>query len=401
MVDANARDDVKISVVVPYKQRLDTFRVTLAALADQTMDPAQFQVIVGVMEYSTEYLELCRQFTDRIQVISVLTTEDWNVSRARNLALAHASGQVTLLMDADIAVPAPFLEDLYGRYFAAGREVCVIGQPVNYGSRLVPDTAEVQPYSHYRRQLADLQAVRGLRSDPRWQPETLPLMWSVVWTGMVALPTASIRRHGLLFDDGFRGWGLEDQEWGLRIAAAGIPIVRGTDVYGLHLPHVRDNAANDETWLVNMRHLLRKWPRLDVELVVALKWSGANPVYHEIRRELDEVVAATGHHLGVARGLINGVDTLLIGASVDGGPVSGGPVRGGPVSGGPGPGEHFDGGEPDEALPLVGFALPYPDQCIDACRVLPPILTLSAQHREAVLREAHRVCTRVVAPVAG
>lgn len=391
MADADARDDLKVSIVIPYKQRLDTLKVVFAALADQTMDMAQFQVIVGVMEYSPEYLKLCRRFTDKLNVISVLTTEEWNVSRARNLALAHVSGRVTLIMDADIAVPATFLDDLYDRYFAAGREVCVIGQPVNYGSRLALDKPEVRPYSHYRQRLADLATARGLRKDPRWQPETLPLIWSAVWTGLVALPTGSVRRHSLLFDEGFRGWGVEDQEWGYRIAAAGIPIVRGTDVYGLHLPHVRDNAANDVASLRNLRHFLRKWPELGVELVVALKWSGANPVYHEVSRNLDEVVAAAGHHLGVARGRINGVDTLLIGA----------PVEGGPVSGDSNPGDHFDDGAPEEALPLIGFALPYPDRSIDACRVLPPILALSPPYREAVLREAHRVCTRIVAPVAG
>jgi hypothetical protein len=45
---------VKLSVCIPYKARLDNLRITLEALVQQTMGAADFEVIIGAMEYSAE-----------------------------------------------------------------------------------------------------------------------------------------------------------------------------------------------------------------------------------------------------------------------------------------------------------------------------------------------------------
>src|SRR5690242_4221798 len=129
----------KFSIVIPYKNRLDTLRVVFAALAEQTMDRTDFEVIVGVMEYSPEYLQLCREYSDRLHVVSVMTAEDWNVGRARNLAIRHATGQVLLTLDADIALPPSVLRTTYDQYFAHQQNLCVAGQFVGYDEAITQD----------------------------------------------------------------------------------------------------------------------------------------------------------------------------------------------------------------------------------------------------------------------
>lgn len=380
---------MKFSVVIPYKQRLDQLRIALAALADQTMDRSDFEVVVGVMEYSPEYVQLCQEFIDRLNIVSVMAAGDWNVSRARNIALRQASGEVALLLDADMATPNTLLDHLYRRYFSDQRDVCVVGQLVNYRSNRDVQTPVVQPYPHYRALLAQRQATTGVREDPRWQLESLPLAWSIVWTALVALPTATIRRHGLYFDESFQGWGVEDQEWGFRIAAAGVPIIRGEDVYAIHLPHARDSAANTRTARRNLWRFVTKWQQPEVELVAALEWKGANRVFAEVTDELRRVNEADGYRLGVARGPVDGTDTLFVGAKIDSGrrPLGDGiPLP-------------FDDGHPREVFTLVGFALPYDDKTVTECRVLPPIHELSPPYRDLVLREVDRVGRRIVTPI--
>ena len=92
--------------------------------------------------------------------------------------------------------------------------------------------------------------------------------------------------------------------------------------------------------------------------------------------------------LTTVRGASNGSDFLLIGAEFDTGQQT--------------PDDRlrrlFDDGAALEVLPLTGDALPYPDQSFDLCRVLPPVLHLGARHRDAVLREAHRVAYDVIPP---
>jgi glycosyltransferase involved in cell wall biosynthesis len=381
---------LKFSIVIPYKQRLHNLTTVLASLADQTMPGSQFEVLVGAMEYSPGYVRLCRDFAGRLDIVSVLTSREWNVSRARNLAMRHATGQVTVLLDADIALPPDCLRGLFGRYFAAGQDVCVLGKLAGYsevdGGNVEPGEFEALPYSHYRAILAGLAAGGREITDPRWDLDQVPLPWTLVWTALVALPTSTIARHGLGFDERFCGWGPEDQEWGYRIHMAGTPIVRGDGVYGLHLPHVRDAAANWRTDRDNSRYFLAKWPCLEVELSRAFGWRVANQEYPGIKCEL--AGAGDGRPLGIARGTVAGRDVLLAGVPLD--------SRGRICQAGAGP--LFDGGQPAQTLPLAGFAVPYHDKSVAECRVLPPIARLSARYRDAVLAEAKRVACRVAPP---
>ena len=59
---------VKLSVCIPYKARLDNLGIALEALARQTMSAADFEVIIGAMEYSSELIELCARFSDRLNL---------------------------------------------------------------------------------------------------------------------------------------------------------------------------------------------------------------------------------------------------------------------------------------------------------------------------------------------
>jgi len=380
---------LKFSIVIPYKDRLDTAKLVLASLIDQTMDPAEFEVIVGVLEYSPAYVEMCRNLTGKLKIVSVLSAVDWNVGHARNLAMRHASGEVLLLLDADMMIPPNLLQSLYERYFAGGRNVCVLGQAVDYRSATDVHHTEALDYEDYRPRLAELAVTHGLRDDRRWMPAELPLPWAVVWTCVVALPTTTVRHHDLTFDEVFRGWGSEDQEWGLRLGRTGTPIVRGEDIYAIHLPHKRDAGANAESLRVNQRYFLTKWPLLEVELVYALEWKDANRVYADICRDIASVTGDPGRSLGIARGAVDGRDVLLVG----------GVMAGGDWTGDLSPADLFDDGEPIDMLPLTGIGLPYPDRSVGEIRILPPILALRKANRELVLREAHRVCDRVVYPV--
>ncbi|WP_308166125.1 glycosyltransferase family A protein [Actinomadura sp. NEAU-AAG7] len=369
-------EPVDISIVIPFKQRPRTLEIVLASLAEQTMERSRFEVVVGALEYSTGYVALCARFADRLTIRSVLSDEPWNVSRARNLAIRQASGRVIVTLDADVALPAATLENLYERYFAKEDEICVLGQSIGYSSRRSGGD-ELEPFDHYRKVLADLDP-REAPPDPRRRVDPVVLPWTLVWSGFVALPAALVRAHGLLFDEGFRGWGIEDQEWGYRIQATGTPITMAPDVFGLHLPHPRDNAANTVSFDGNGTYFLSKWPSLDVESFRAFGMYEANERYLDLAESVRRCVPA-GRVPGVVRGPSKGTDLLVIGAELD----ADGAVRDPAVT------AMFDG--PAEASPLVGLALPHPDGGVDGCVVLPPVARLGEPYRDAVLREARRV----------
>ncbi|MCP9211493.1 glycosyltransferase [Streptomyces sp. NEAU-Y11] len=384
-------DDLKFSVVIPYKQRLESIRLVLSALAEQTMDPSGFEVLIGAMEYSPEYVSTCGEFTDRLTILSVLSAAPWNLNMARNLAMRHARGQVTLIMDADMVLPTRFLENLYERYYVHGQNVCVAGQMIGYDEEVETDVEHVEhaPFSHYREVLARFEAQDRVVEDERWTAEHTTAFRRFPWVyargGLVAIPTATVRQHDLTFDEGFQGWGPEDQEWALRISLTGTPIMLGEDVYGLHLPHLRSVSDNGRTAQINNRYYLAKWPRLELELALAFGWTETAEALPEVRRELDAAVRGPDYSLGAVIGTASGSSLLVLGAAID--PSTQRPA--------PDVAAQFDTHAELTVLPLAGFALPYPDGHVDECRVLPPVAELSDRLQDAVLREAERVANTV------
>ncbi|WP_433607142.1 glycosyltransferase family 2 protein [Dactylosporangium sp. CA-139114] len=377
-----------MSVVIPYKQRLENLRSVFASLAEQTMDRSEFEVVVGALEYCPGYLALCREYADRLTIVSVLADREWNTGHARNIALRQASGEILVLLDADVALPPNALRGLRTRYFADGREICVLGQLIGYDVKVDRSAVAAASFDRHRAALAELDAARGLRQDERWLFEPVRLPWTMVWTGFVAVSGAPLRRHELWFDEGFQGWGGEDQEWGYRLGAAGVPIVLGEDVYGLHLPHVRDVASNAVTFDANKWYFLSKWPRLDVELFRSADSWEANRAYPQFRREVEAVLDRPDRTLGVVRGAKDGEDLMVVGVQLDDQLRVCDPELDGLAA----------GGYPQQTVPVVGIALPFPDGSVARCRLTPRVLRLGERYREMVLREARRVGREVLLP---
>jgi hypothetical protein len=371
------------TVVIPYRERLDNVRTLLESLAAQSMARSRFDVVVGALEYATDYVEMCRTFADRLEVMTVMAGGEWNVCRARNLGLRQATGDIVVLLDADMVVPPDFLERLAERYFAAGEEVCVIGQMIDPHLAMTDDVAEPPPstYADFRADLAGLDGISGDRLDPRLAVfEAGPaLPWTLVWTAVVALPMAVVRRHHLFFDEEFRGWGPEDQEWGYRISRAGIPIVVAADLYAVHQPHRRDARRNLATHRANSKHFLRAWPDPDVELALALGSLSSNRRYAEFTAEV-AAIAGHGKGLGLVLSTVAGRRRLTVGLVLE---------RDGQIS--------AAGGRAgaDEVLPLSGLMVPYADDSIDEAVLLPTVLRFSQRFRDRIQAEAERVARTV------
>jgi glycosyltransferase involved in cell wall biosynthesis len=376
---------VKLSVCVPYKARLDNLGIALEALARQTMGAADFEVIVGAMEYSTELIALCAGFCDRLNLVTVCSSREFHIPRARNLAMRSATGEVVVQIDADTMLAPDALQRLYELCFAFGQRVCAVGQVVGYDNNEDGDidSVELRPYEEHLTALKEMAAAPDWPADPRFRVEhNIP--WAFAWTGLIALPAAAVASERLYFDENFLGWGNDDLEWGYRVCASGIPIVLRPDVYGLHLPHKRNATANRLTGRANADRFLRKWPERDVELVCLAGDTRANGLWPSYRAALAHASGAAA--FGVAVGAVDGGTALLIGAPLD---DADNPVDRDYL-------ECFDVPADVRILPLTGFALPYEAGEVASCRVGPRIQRLPARYRDAVLAEAERVAHRVV-----
>ena len=377
--------NVKLSVCIPYKARLDNLKIALEALAQQTMNAGDFEVIIGAMEYSAELIAAVSAFCDRLTVITVCSSREFHIPRARNLAMRSATGDVIVQIDADTMLHPDTLQHLYDRCFAFGQRVCAVGQVVGYGNNQDGDveSVELRPYGEHLAALREMAAAPDWPADPRFRvAHNIP--WAFAWTGLIALPRAAVAADQLSFDESFLGWGVDDLEWGFRICASGIPIVLRPDLYGLHLPHTRNAAANGRTGAANHARFLRKWPRRDVELAGVFGDTGANELWPQYRADLARASGAVA--FGVAVGTAKGGTSLRIGVPLD---SADNPTDRAQLSG-------FDVPEDVKILPLTGISLPYESGEIAFSRIDARIQRLPAAYRDAVLAEAERVSRHVV-----
>lgn len=275
--------------------------------------------------------------------------------------MRNATGEVVVQIDADTMLAPQALQRLYDYCFAFGQRGCAVGQVVGYDNNTGGDISAVPtlPYEEYLAMLTRPDGPRDLL-DLRAGVEHL-IPWTFAWTGLLALPAAAVREHDLFFDEGFRGWGVDDLEWGYRICASGIPIIFREDIGGLHLPHTRNSGVTLAEAKANWGRFLRKHPGPAAELAAAFGDVEANRLFREFTRELREVSGGTG------LSLIRERDTLTVGSRTAG----------------------------PESLPLAGLAIPYRDASIAECRILPTIEGFSRLFRDQIHAEARRVAVQV------
>ena len=377
---------VKLSVCIPYKARLDNLAIALEALARQTMSAADFEVIIGAMEYSTELIALCAGFRDRLNLVTVCSSREFHIPRARNLAMRNATGEVVVQIDADTMLAPEALQRLCDYCFAFGQRGCAVGQVVGYDNNAGGDidSVELRPYEEHLAALRDMASAPDWPADPRFRVEhNIP--WAFAWTGLIALPAAAVASDRLYFDESFRGWGNDDLEWGYRVCASGIPdraaarrlrpppsapAQRGrehADRDGERRPLPAQVAATRRrTGLPGRRHARERPVALLPGVARPRQWRGRvrRGRGHRRRRHRAADRRAGGRRRQSGRPRVSGVLRCARRTS--------------------------------KILPLTGIALPFAAGEVASCRVGPRIQRLPAGYRDAVLAEAERVSGSVI-----
>ena len=197
-----------ISVVIPTYQRRDSAARLLTALADQTVDPASYEVIL-VVDGSTDGT---REMADRFVApyrLRVIGQSNRGRAAACNAGLRAAAGALVVVLDDDME-PGPEFLAAHQRAHAADDRLGVVGAvPVSLDD--VPSPAAVYVGRKFNRHLAKLaqQQRFGLRD---------------FYSG-----NFSVRRDLLLavggFDEDFQVYGNEDLELSLRLAEYGVRLV--------------------------------------------------------------------------------------------------------------------------------------------------------------------------------
>jgi len=196
---------IRVSLVVPTWNRRETLEHVLPTLAQQTFDPAEYEILLC----DAGSTDGTRELVDKLKPanLTLLTLPNLGRASARNAGIRWAQGEIVLFSDADILAD-PRLIDEHLRAHERHANAAIVGWEVQVGS-----------LDEYRRAAAEPAARSRLH-----RPRERPLSWLFFLTG-----NASVRREDLvsagLFDETFTAYGHEDLELGYRLERRGLRIV--------------------------------------------------------------------------------------------------------------------------------------------------------------------------------
>ena len=241
---------LRISVVIPTYNRLETLERVIPALVAQDLRRGEFEVIVAdsnSTDGTREFLaDVAREYPDIRHLPGPYTGR----ASARNAGIGAARAPVVLFIDSDI-LASPDLLSRHLEHHDRPGERAVVGMEVQC------DTYDAYLAKRDDPSLrAPLHGTNGKR-----------LSWLYFLTG-----NASVRRDVLdrvgRFDEAFTGYGHEDLELGFRLQRAGIPIVyepRAVNYHWQHIPWDEQQRKYELAGRSTVR-FFRKHPIWDVRL---------------------------------------------------------------------------------------------------------------------------------------
>ncbi|BDE08189.1 glycosyl transferase [Vulcanimicrobium alpinum] len=261
-------DVLRISVVVPTYNRLDTLRHVVPSLAAQDLRRGEFEVIVADSHSTDGTAEFLAKFAERHPFVRHLPGPYTGRASARNAGIEAARGRIVLFTDADI-IASP---DLLSRHLAHHERPgvrAVVGMEV-----------QVVSYEDYLAKRADRSKRLPLHGE---KPKKLS--WLYFLTGNASVPKAELDRVGR-FDEDFTGYGHEDLELGYRLQHAGVPIFYEPNAVDYHWHPVPWDEQQQKYELAGRStvRFYRKHPAWDVQLRL-----GMTPVSLALHDVVDRV----------------------------------------------------------------------------------------------------------------
>ncbi|GIH24376.1 glycosyl transferase [Acrocarpospora phusangensis] len=295
-------------MVIPTYNREDLLRHTLDSLARQTLPADQFEVLIGDDGSSDGTKAMVDGFRDRLN-LRYFFQEDLGhrAAQARNLGIAKASAEITVLMDAGVLAHSRFLTEHLATHASADVPLAVCGYVYcfnldNEDAILImkaidfddPDgtIAKLKRTGQY---LDVREIFYGLYGDDF---ADLPAPWLNYWTCNVSARTEQLRAVGM-FDENFRRWGGEDLDLGYRLHRDGARFVLNRDAAAIHVPHPKSFDGNNDQAAENYRYMARKYGTPIIDLlprIGELNFFELNNIIRELGLpQCNDFVAAQGY----------------------------------------------------------------------------------------------------------
>lgn len=259
---------LRCSVVIPTYNRAELLRRTLDSLAAQDLPRSAFEVLVVDDGSSDETAEVVENYSDRLDVRYFFQPDEgWRVAQARNVGIAHATGEVCVFVDSGVVLHSGCLRAHVSSHQQASGPVAVCGYVYGWG-REGSEAQEMISTLDFDDPDASIEL---MRQSGRWvdvrEPfyaryaddfDRLPAPWIVYWTCNVSAPTDRIRAVGG-FDEQIRSWGGEDIDLAYRMHRDGVRFLVNRSASSIHYPHGSNLSASMVQARAVHRYLAQKY----------------------------------------------------------------------------------------------------------------------------------------------
>jgi N-acetylglucosaminyl-diphospho-decaprenol L-rhamnosyltransferase len=242
-----------LSVLTPVRGRLDHLAKLLDGLDRATAHGPPFELLVGWMGGADPRSLLSAERRFEARAIAV-DGKELPLARARNELADAAAGERLVFLDVD-CIPATNLLSAYASALASA-DVLALGEvrylPAGAYDGRADDAALLAAAEPHSERAELFPAAGDIAVDERHE-----LFWSLSF----AVRRATFRERIGGFDEGYRGYGIEDTDFGMRAARAGAPLawVGGALAFHQHHPPTRMRPDGIPDLVRNARRYRELW----------------------------------------------------------------------------------------------------------------------------------------------
>jgi glycosyltransferase involved in cell wall biosynthesis len=289
-----ADDESVVSVIIPTYNRAALLRRTLDSLTSQSVRAARFEVVVADDGSSDDTRSVVESYGRVLRIrYFYQPDEGFRAGAARNAGARLAAAPVLAFLDTGLLAGPDFIQAHAAAHSGSNAPRAVAGYAYGFN--------RVEPFPWLGDLLDGLtaqQAVDQLGADPRFRDRRdqilepvnfdtgrLAAPWWIFWSLNISVRATDFHAVGG-FDEGFRGWGLEDVELGYRLAARGAQVVVSRQAWAVDVPHDRNMKSESESVLRNARYFLERHPEPVPEMLCARYVWSPRMNFEEMCREL-------------------------------------------------------------------------------------------------------------------
>ncbi|MEX1028451.1 MAG: glycosyltransferase [Paenibacillaceae bacterium] len=258
---------MKASVAVLTYNQKETLEACLLSLTHQLLEEGDcFEVIIVDNGSTDGTKEMIANFLAGFPIIYRFIPKSEHSSRAaaRNQGIASATGDIIIFLDGDQIAGAHFIyEHLRAHKFSSNKLVIGLRRYIDQGTINLEslgtefDVAKLPP--------SDVDERYWLMERFSENANVFRTAWHLFFTCNVSVGREQLIRVGM-FNEEFKGWGLEDSELGYRLQLDGGLFVFNKNALVYHVYHSSDFNENRYVgWKTNLDHFISIHPHFEVK----------------------------------------------------------------------------------------------------------------------------------------